>query len=269
MTTDPRWMAGALEAEWADVLFLDRCIPAAEWIAAPDAIRQKLHVPSPFYAQVATIVAEALNRSGLKPRGVIEYGAALGRFARELALRCPSIERHTLVDREADKLRLAAWLLTGAAPPATVPVLDGAIRSDSAGAFGVRQVPPADLEPPPPPGPVDYQFFASDILDPLWKKSVHDLVVCLNVIDHAKDPEAMFEVLAKSVAREGLLVLASPLDWQEAWTPVGRWRPDLMSFFDQREWEVLVATDLPFYFRGRARRLIVFASELIITRRRQ
>ncbi len=103
-------------------------------------------------------------------------------------------------------------------------------------------------------------FYQADAcnLKPLY--SDYDLVMALNLIDRLYDPKKFLEDIKKRINEGGVLMIASPYTWDEAYTPKDAWlRKDKESFEALREilepeFKLCDRFDQPFVIRETARK---------------
>jgi hypothetical protein len=89
------------------------------------------------------------------------------------------------------------------------------------------------------------------------------LVTCLNVIDRHPEPRKLVHRLHKILASEGLLVIASPLDFLERITPRCHWVTDLGALFETPGWERVGQTDLALDVRTSNRSWTRYVSQVV------
>ncbi|CAN5351169.1 hypothetical protein BH09SUM1_BH09SUM1_19520 [soil metagenome] len=256
MKTDNRTLATCLEHEWADLLFPERCISAADFLRDPTRGRGRF-IPSPFYAAAADYARMCFAAEHATFRRVIEIGGATGRFCHEWLGGATIPTHYTLSDPAPEKIDLAEWLLADGGPR-EIPVNSSQLRVTRE-----TVTPPAGARIP---AIHQLDFAIRTAEDPAWQNPAADFLVCLNVTDHTADPTQFIESLRRLLRPGGYALIASPLDWMSDYTPPALWKDDMAQLFGGG-WSLMAQTDLPFYHRSRPRRLIVFSSQLIIAQR--
>lgn len=96
-----------------------------------------------------------------------------------------------------------------------------------------------------------------------------DLVTCLNLADRVEKPAVLVADLAKAVRPNGLLILASPLDFDLKFTPdESHWISDLRSLISPDEWLVLDTSACRYEVRIYSRKTINYGSQVLLARRK-
>ncbi|BCD68492.1 5-histidylcysteine sulfoxide synthase [Nitratiruptor sp. YY09-18] len=103
-------------------------------------------------------------------------------------------------------------------------------------------------------------FYQADAcnLRPLY--TGYDLVMALNLIDRLYDPKKFLEDIKERINKSGVLMIASPYTWDEAYTPKDAWLGGEKESFEvlreilEPEFELLDRFDQPFVIRETARK---------------
>jgi SAM-dependent methyltransferase len=243
-----------LRNEWGDVLFPDgaQVSVAAEPLKADELIGDGR--PGRFYQRTAAIAATWAAGLGITARRVCDVGGSTGRLLHELAGRLPDAEELVLAEPSAAFCTWARRLLLGEAFDRWVPVPGPILAPDH------RRVEPACL-PEPISRALIYQVTAADIPRP---EGYFDVVTCTNVLDRVDDPAAFAGELARLVRPGGLLVIASPLHFDEHYTSRDRWIGDVREVLDPGYWRVDDReVDVRYELWQARRRIISYLSQVV------
>jgi 2-polyprenyl-3-methyl-5-hydroxy-6-metoxy-1,4-benzoquinol methylase len=135
-----------------------------------------------------------------------------------------------------------------------MPVPDDVLRPTH------RQVESARL-PKPVPQACVYQVTASDVPRP---EAYFDVVTCANVLDRVDDPGALVNDLRHLVRPGGLLVVSSPMHFDEHYTSRDRWIGDVREVLDSADWSVGDRDiDIRYELWQTRRRIISYLSQVI------
>ena len=99
-------------------------------------------------------------------------------------------------------------------------------------------------------------------------RTYFDILFCLNVIDRHPNPPNIINCLRNLLKKQGILFLASPLDWDNDITPPSFWVDDLKKCLENTKWEIIDRKDFEYGFRYSARKKINFVSQVICARRK-
>ncbi len=99
-------------------------------------------------------------------------------------------------------------------------------------------------------------------------KKYWDILFCLNVIDRHPNPTNLIECLRDLLKNEGILFLASPLDWDKNFTSSELWVEDTKSYLSDTVWEVVESKDLKYIFHYSTRKIIQYISQVICAKKR-
>jgi SAM-dependent methyltransferase len=236
----PHYLANYLAVEWGDILFppghpltgeaptqdaLDEDRVGRDRIAQLEA----LYRPGAFYCDLADQVAQWCRRLSVQPQRVCDIGGSTGRLIYELnhriltKLRVQPTEL-LLVEQSAAFCQWAHRLI-GAHADGDWGRLRGELK-------GHWVVPLPHLPEQPHFEMIEAESVRRKI-DPLDNLAIccalgeqtpraaghFDLVVCANVVDRHADPKAFVRRIARLVRPNGLLVLASPFDFNRTFTP--------------------------------------------------
>lgn len=243
-----------LRNEWGDVLFPGENPGAPE----PPALEPDVLIgdgrPGHFYQRTAAVAAAWAAGLKLEARRCCDVGGSTGRLVYELARRLPDAEELVLAEPSAAFCRWARRLLLGADFDRWLPVPDGVLRPTH------RRVEAAHL-PKPTRQAFVYQATAPDVPRP---EGYFDLVTCANVLDRVEDPVALVRDLRHLVRPGGLLVISSPMHFDENYTSRDRWIGDVREVLDPAHWSVDDRdVDVRYELWQTRRRIISYLSQVI------
>lgn len=243
-----------LRAEWGDVLFPDDHPAGPE----PPALEPDMLIgdgqPGHFYRRTAAVTAAWAAGLDLRARRCCDVGGSTGRLVHELARRLPVAEELVLAEPSAAFCTWARRLLIGEDFDRWMPVPDGVLRPTH------RRVEPANLPKPVPQASV-YQVSAPDVPRP---QAYFDVVTCANVLDRVDDPAAFANELRYLVRPGGLLVISSPMHFDENYTSRDRWIGDVHEVLDPAYWSVDDRDiDIRYELWQTQRRIISYLSQVI------
>lgn len=249
-----------LRNEWGDVLFPGlfpdgacACACAEAEPLKPDELIGDGR-PGRFYQRTAAITATWAAGLGITARRVCDVGGSTGRLLHELARRLPAAEELVLAEPSAAFCTWARRLLLGEDFDRWVPVPGPVLRADH------RRVEPACL-PKPIPQALIYQVTASDVPRP---EGYFDVVTCTNVLDRVDDPAAFAGELTRLLRPGGLLVIASPMHFDEHYTSRDRWIGDVREVLDPVYWRVDDReVDVRYEVWQARRRIISYLSQVV------
>jgi 2-polyprenyl-3-methyl-5-hydroxy-6-metoxy-1,4-benzoquinol methylase len=243
-----------LRAEWGDILFPDGR-PA---VPEPPALEPDVLIgdgrPGHFYQRTAAVTAAWAVGLGLEARRCCDVGGSTGRLVHELARRMPDAEELVLAEPSAAFCTWARRLLLGEDFDRWMPVPDGVLRPTH------RRVESARL-PKPVAQAFVYHVSAPDVPRP---EAYFDVVTCANVLDRVDDPAALVSDLRYLVRPGGLLVVSSPMHFDEHYTSRDRWIGDVREVLDPAYWSVGDRDiDVRYELWQTRRRIISYLSQVI------
>lgn len=249
----PDYIATYLLAEWGDLLY-----PRDNPILNSSVLWQNNPAaggPGYFYTTTASLVRKWASDINIDCRRICDIGGATGRMCFELAEQFTEAHELVLVEPSAQFCIWSRRLLLGDTNfDGWIPVPDG-LESPS-----YLKVPPASL-PKAVPDVHIYNVSAEDTPRPA---GYFDIVTCLNVIDRVSDPTQMISTIGAMLRPGGLLVLASPLHFEESFTGRSAWVQDLKELFNQECWRVAEReADIKYTFLHYRRRLNCYLSQVI------
>ena len=248
------YAATYLRAEWADVLFPGEFEVSSELDSAtPDKLGGD-GCPGRFYRRLGLIMSSWAADLDLKPDRICDVGGGTGRMAFEMATHFPQASEIVFVEPSYSFCEWARRLLAGAEFDGCIPLPDKLTRPT------YRFVVEGSL-PKPVPQVQICNATAHVVPRPL---AYFDLVSCLNVVDRVDDPARLVADLTGLLRPGGLLVLASPLHFEEQFTSRSRWLGDLRELLDPAYWDVgLREVDVRYEFLYYRRRMSLYLSQVV------
>ena len=247
-----------LRNEWGDVLFPDLCPDGAEASAEAEPLKPDELIgdgrPGRFYQRTAAITASWAADLGITARLVCDVGGSTGRLLHDLGKRLPDAQELVLAEPSATFCTWARRLLLGEDFDRWVPMPGPILRADH------RRVEPAYL-PKPMPQALIYQVTASEVPRP---EGYFDVVTCMNVLDRVDDPAAFAGELTRLPRPGGLLVIGSPMHFDERYTSRDRWIGDVHEVLDPVYWRVEDrVVDVRYELWQARRRIISYLSQVV------
>jgi SAM-dependent methyltransferase len=222
------YLAIYLRAEWADILFPDEHpkVAGTETLE-PDSLTGDGQ-PGHFYRRVAAITSAWTEDLGLDTRRICDVGGSTGRLVFEFSKRLPDVEELVLAEPSAAFCTWARRLLRQEEFDLWVPMPDGVSRPTH------RRVEPACL-----PKSLSQAFVCNVTAQNVPRPGGYfDVVSCANVLDRVDNPEAFVNDLMYLVRPGGLLVISSPLHFDENYTSRDRWISDVREVLDPACWSI-------------------------------
>jgi SAM-dependent methyltransferase len=243
-----------LRAEWADILFPGEYEVSSELDSAtPDELGGD-GCPGRFYRRLGLIMSSWAADLALEPDRICDVGGGTGRTAFEIATRFPQASEIVFVEPSYSFCEWARRLLAGAEFDGWIPLPDKLARPT------YRFVVEGSL-PKPVPQVRICNATAHVVPRPL---AYFDLVSCLNVVDRVDDPARLVADLTGLLRPGGLLVLASPLHFEEQFTSRSRWLGDLRELLDPAYWDVgLRDVNVRYEFLHYRRRMSLYLSQVV------
>ena len=93
--------------------------------------------------------------------------------------------------------------------------------------------------------------------------SYFDALTCLNLVDRHEDPLGLVEHLWRLLKPGGFLLLSSPFDWRESYTPKKAWVNDLCALLPPEKWRVLATCDEFYDIRHSSRYVVRHLSQVV------
>ena len=124
--------------------------------------------------------------------------------------------------------------------------------------------------PPEPIGPPQKLYIHNVAAEEIPRPANYfDLITCLNVIDRHNNPPGLVKILGDLLAPNGLLILASPLDYMAEFTPDKKlWVDDLNQLFMETEaatkWKSIDDQNIVYDFHYYCRKITRFNSHTVI-----
>lgn len=247
-----------LRNEWGDVLFPDLRPDGAPASAEVEPLKPDKLIgdgrPGRFYQRTAAITATWAAGLGITARRICDVGGSTGRLLHDLGRHLPDAEELVLAEPSAAFCTWARRLLLGEDFDRWIPMPGPVLRTDH------RRVEPACL-PEPVPQALIYQVAASDVPRP---EGYFDVVTCTNVLDRVDEPAAFVGELTHLLRPGGLLVIASPMHFDEHYTSPDRWIADVREVLDPVYWRVDDReVDVRYEIWQARRRIISYLSQVV------
>jgi SAM-dependent methyltransferase len=247
-----------LRNEWGDVLFPELRPDGAPASAEVEPLKPDELIgdgrPGRFYQRTAAITATWAAGLGITARRVCDVGGSTGRLLHDLARHLPDAEELVLAEPSAAFCTWARRLLLGEDFDRWIPMPGPALRTDH------RRVEPTCL-PEPVPQALIYQVTASDVPRP---EGYFDVVTCTNVLDRVDEPAVFAGELTRLLRPGGLLVIASPMHFDEHYTSPDRWIADVREVLDPVYWRVDDReVDVRYEIWQARRRIISYLSQVV------
>lgn len=240
---DEARLAIHLEMEWSDFL----TAPEKEERSSIEWPNPLIHRVRPrFYQEVSRHACDWLAQCRLAPTSYCEVGGGAGRATYEFAKALPALQELVLIEPSNNLTTWARYMLAGGEEIRSFPGMAGLGEPEHDRTAFKRPAPIADAAR----RLSIYKATAEQVSLP---DGSYQLVTCLNVVDRHPDPQGLLRFLHRILAPDGLLVLASPLDFLERYTPRASWVTDLESLFDPHDWLAVGAADVPFDVRKSSR----------------
>lgn len=253
-----------LRNEWGDVLFPDLILDRGGQERALDSLDADQLIgdgrPGHFYRRTAAVTARWAAGLGLETHRVCDVGGSTGRLLHELAQRLPGAEELVLAEPSAAFCAWARRLLLGAEFDRWIPMPGPILGVDQ------RRADPDRLPQALPQAHV-YEVTALEVPRP---EGHFDLVTCTNVLDRVDDPAVLVGELRKLVRPGGLLVISSPMHFDEHYTRRDRWIGDVRDVLDPAHWDIADReVDVRYELWQARRRIISYLSQVVGAVRRQ
>lgn len=258
---DATYTSRYLEAEWGDFLLDHAAFP--EGRGAPFGFDDRNVT---FYKEVVEMLRENFAELvDAKPGRVADVGCASGRLVVELCEAFPSIEKVLGFEPSANLCALARCMVLGEAFPESL---------------GVSHLPLGGQLPIEVPTALSKalqrhtarhkaQFVQATAEVATLGSGQFNLVCCLNVLDRHPNPPALVESLRSLTSLGGLLCISSPLEWQANTTPEVHWRDNVRDFLSDSCWQILDRRDIGYCFRVNCRRVVQYASDVVLAQRKE
>lgn len=95
-----------------------------------------------------------------------------------------------------------------------------------------------------------------------------NFLISLNVIDRVPNPEDAIHELERLVLPGGLVLIADPYDWDEDYTEKEKHFTNMLDYFNDSNWEVLLEKNIPFNLQVNERKLISYSDHVLLLKRK-
>lgn len=245
-----------LEMEWSD------------WLLFPsmEAVQQATKPPAgpiipTFYSNVVQFAARNVVFQEETIR-ICDVGGSTGRLIFEWLLQFPNTEEAVLVEPSEAFNIWSKNLLLGLSPVESIPTVG-------------RYANPSSSKPLRRPPRVE--SFSSARVSIICANSsavpradgYFDVVTCLNVADRVRDPRELLSDLRRILKPDGILILASPMDWRhnDGTTPKENWFENLRELLPNTVWKIMDEGDIEYACRLSDRQVISYLSQVVAAKR--
>lgn len=247
----PARVATYLEMEWSDWLLFSSA-KAAQKSASPPAGP----VNPIFYSHVVQFALRNI-KSQKEPVRICDVGGSTGRLIFEWLRAFSNTDEAVLVEPSKAFCTWAKRLLLQSGPFECIPI----VMSHEA---------PGSSKPLRRPPRID-SFSAAKVCihngyaESLPRADGHfDIVTCLNVADRVPAPRVLLSELRRLLKTNGILILASPMDWRHnVDTPKKKRFNNLHTLLPSTRWKLLDEADLEYAVRLTNRQAIFYISQVI------
>ncbi len=247
-------LATYLEVEWSDFLLGTVLPDSHEKLLNPKTDR----IYPNFYRQIGELAQEWLPKSYV-PSKYLDVGGSTGRTVYEIYNLFPSLTELVLVEPSSKFCKWAKKLLIDSEELGYFPIVTNCEKPSYGKALSR-------------PNPIKlkelyiYEAFAESVPRPA---NYFDLITCLNVADRHPSPKTLIETLYDLLSPNGYLIFASPMDFNEIYTPdKDRWISNLNILFPDNLWKSIGQNDVFYNFRPHCRKWIRFSSQVIAKQKR-
>jgi SAM-dependent methyltransferase len=227
--SSPAYLATYLHAEWGDVLYP----PGHALLRTPFDLRIPSvgggFGPGLFYQEVARLAKEWIVSTETPYQRICDIGGGTGRFCFEMARAFPDASELLLVEPSEMFCLWSRRILLG--------------TTDGVELFPV----PDSLEEPCympllsdrlPEPQASLEILNATAAEVSRSGRCFDIVTCLNVIDRVDDPSELVDVIYSLLRPGGMVVLASPLHFEEEFTARSGWIRDMKQLLDPGKWVI-------------------------------
>jgi dimethylhistidine N-methyltransferase len=244
-----------LDAEWSDVLFPS--LPHND----PGEMCPGKMANSTFYKNIVSLTTDWVPKAGLKWSDNLKYceiGGACGRTFYELLKAQPNI-REAVLCEPSGLIQYAKQFLLDPRGLGEVPIL----QND--GSRTPKMLFPEAV--PPKVGDGVDLYFHNDVCTTLAEKyrGYFQVMTCLNVVDRHPNPRQLIAEIEGLLAPGGVLVLASPMDFTEEFTPGDRVH-DLRELVNE-SWTCISVAECQYDWRVTSRYSQRFSSQVVCLRK--
>lgn len=245
------WQQAAyLEAEWSDFL-----LPDFEE-SDQDVDPQNGRVRPVFYQRIADLIVGWLSSVERPAKRYCDVGGSSGRTLYEMAAKATTISELVLAEPSTELADWAKKLLLKQGEVDWIPIVCEWQKCS----FAKPKSLPAPIIFPNRSVEI-YNCPAEEVPRPA---KYFDLISCLNVVDRVASPVGLISTLTNLLAPGGLLVVASPLEFDERFVPDREsWVRDLNELFVADEWTSVGETSLIYDMRRYRREWIRYNSQVV------
>lgn len=249
-------LATYLDAEWSKELF---CAAESEFNHPERPLDPRLWLSQSFYKNVVSFARQWVP--GAEGMRYADIGAATGRMILEWSLAYEQVGEMVWVEPSPLFAQWASMLLLNPDAVEQVPVvgdLDTLIwvpfSAQARQRFPTRQLKVLQE---------CLSFCNVKVREIPRSDNYFDALTCLNLVDRHEDPLGLVEHLWRLLKPGGFLLLSSPFDWRESYTPKKAWVNDLCALLPPEKWRVLATCDEFYDIRHSSRYVVRHLSQVV------
>lgn len=249
----PAGLAAYFEKEWSDLLLSPEKM---NFDFAPFELKHLSRGDSKIISQT---ILEIANKESFRPKSYLEIGPGLGRAFYEIMKETPSLRSAKLVEPSKYLAKTLENLFLGKSSCAFPIILGNDYLSEI-------KIEPTTIRE-------KFDDFDLEIINKTFDNvtgdvETSDLVLCLNVVDQCKDPEALLDLVKAKTNSGGVLVVSCTFQWQKRFLGSKIPFTNLRTEFGE-DWEVLADENLPFSIRVNERYWYTFLSQVLYLKRKK
>jgi len=248
-----RTLAGYVEKDWFDHILRDNSRKPTFTFAPFDPKT----LCCDHHERMAEFLAEALKKCEVHPKRMLEVGSSQGRTFYEICKKIKSMEFATLVEPSLNLYSIFSKIFYGE-DLARISILKGNLEQDE---VVLNTIPIKEAC-----SRVTVEHLNKRFQDLESFPGKFDLTICANVIDQCTDHLQLVELLKKSTAPDGVLLLSCTYQWNDKY--IGN-APELVRDINQlfdSSWTFISETNLPFQVRVYERYWMTFLSHVVVYR---
>lgn len=251
-------LATYIEAEWSDYLFKDERKGMAP-LSKNDPAEE--YVDPHFYRAAAKWTSDLAKNIHLSPSRYCDVGGATGRTLFEIYNLLPDISELVLVEPAPHLSTFAKHILLRPEALTEIPVVGNWKRPFRISALNR----PKELNDPSR----TVTICDANIENISYPCGYFDIITCFNVIDRHECPKKLIATLYDLLSPLGLLIVASPLEFFEMFTPKREhWVSDLQILFSNGLWESIDEHSFLYDIRQSRRKWIRYNTQIVAQRKR-
>lgn len=248
-------IASYLEAEWSDCLFENSTRQSrAGWDPLTDQAQPR------FYQQIGKLAVDCVKKVQTNPKRYCDVGGATGRTLYEINRQLPELTELMLVEPSPLFCQWAERLLCSSEELDWIPTVR--YREKCSYEKVVKRPQPINKDKEV----TIHQVIVDDVPRP---PEYFDLITCLNVADRHQNPLSLVNTLGNLLQPNGLLILSSPLEFEEKYTPdKEKWVRDLNVLFSEQEWTSVAEENFLYDLRFTFREWYRYNSQVVVMQKK-